>query len=112
MVHIQNLMERILLLYRTRDKMNLKTFAVSHPKVEYGPNIIRRLYLDGTKRIELVYFLFNKTIDNETRRGFQVVEQTARITAEDLDNTFFHNSWENSRYVINSLGLEKRVAKK
>jgi hypothetical protein len=92
--------------------LKIKTFAVNEGKIEYGPNRTRKLSPSGTKRLALVYFLFPKTLKEDTRRGFQVVEQTATIINEDTDQSLFYNRWENSRYVINNLGLEKRVSKK
>jgi hypothetical protein len=66
------------------------------------------LYPEGTRRNVRSYFLFPRTLNGETRRGFQVVEQVAYIDFNcSEDGTIPYNGWRNSRFISDSSLVKK-----
>ena len=60
------------------------------------------IYPEGTKRDAIVYYLFPKNLNGESKRGIQFVRQEAdvRTTASALEcDAFSYNSWRDVGFI-------------
>jgi hypothetical protein len=88
--------------------MKIKTIEIDKQKSEEFPDTFfgkGYLYPEGTKRIIRGYYLFPATINDETRRGTQLIEQEAVIRCFDLIDTgiIHYNKWINLRFLSKDL---------
>lgn len=70
------------------------------------------VYPKGTKKTTVEYFLFPRTLNGETRRGLQVVEQKAGIDYQSGDVGFHYNTWFKTKFVGSSLPFERDLVRR
>ncbi len=82
--------------------MKLKTLKINGKKIpaigDYPSG--KQVYLEGSTREILAYFLFPKKLNGVTKRGYCIVEQTAKLnTHSEINGTYRNNYWENSSFL-------------
>jgi hypothetical protein len=96
--------------------MKLKTISIDGEKSDkiHDGGMVGNSYLypEGTKKTTVEYFLFPRTLNGETRRGLQVVEQRAEIDVSGGEVSFHYNTWFKTKFVGTSLPFERDLVRK